>query len=126
MPHSFNEEKYSFAWFKEKVVETLIGLACAGIVGLIGFAFVQAYLGDYKFEKLKADFQTEIRKMKNQQVEREGDIMKAIQELKDKQSEAPSLPSLPPAPILGPSVPNVQQHPDSAKLNWIENHREKD
>lgn len=123
MPHVFDDspKTYSFSWFKEKFVESLVGVVCMGVVGLIGFAFVQAYLGDYKFEKMKSEFRSEMRKMKNDAVEREADIMKAIQEIKDKQADAPQIP---PPPALG--SPNVQQHSDSAKLNWLEQHREKD
>ncbi len=125
-------KKYSFEWFKEKTVEALINVAAVGLIGVIAWALVISYVGDSKwdakFEQFKVELEAKSIDRHNQAVKREAEIIKMIQELQQKANTPappPLQPALPPLPILPPPhVPNVQQSPDSAKLEWMEKHLE--
>lgn len=141
------EEKFSvsWSWLKEQIATAAVNATVAGLMFLVGWAILQAFVGDAKLEQAKKEIRDEFVERHNEAVARESDLIKLLHEQRIVIEGLQKAPQLPPPlpPIIGPiggsgpvepgptpnvqqQVPNVQQKsPDAAKLDWQEKYRDR-
>lgn len=145
-------KRWTFEWFKEEALRSIMGLVFTGLALVVGWSIIQAFVGEIKweakFETFKLEVHTTMLEKTNETVKREAELMKLIKQQSEefeaykKQREPtgsgapipiplpPSLPPLPIIPSLTPrqserhAIPNASQHPDTAKLEWIEKYEQ--
>jgi hypothetical protein len=140
----------TWTWFKEKTAEALVNSLMAGLLLLVGWAILQAFLGDYRAEKSKDELKREMVEKHNDAVVREADLLKKIETLSLLIGELrleigrikppsmpgsieppPGPPGMPPGPPGTPpgqqaqQPPNPHQFPSDARMDWIERYRQR-
>jgi cytochrome bd-type quinol oxidase subunit 1 len=127
---------FTWTWLKEKTAEAVVNALMAGFILLVAWAILQAFLGDYRTEKIKDEVKREMVEKHNDAVSREADLLKRIEALAgavdDLQKGVNKLQSTlrqaqPTIPIPEPDKqpPQQQQPPSDAKMDWIEKFRQR-
>lgn len=102
---------------REKFLDSLAEFAAVGVLMLVGYGILQAFIGDYKLEKAKESITSSLVEKSNKAVAREGELVEQVSiltaivheqdkqliELKEFMKRAPSLP--PPLPVAIPLPP---------------------
>ena len=119
----------TWGWIKEKTAEAVVNTVVLGMVMLIGYGILQAFIGDSKLEKATATLRKEIVDTHNDTIKREGDLLAklaALQEQVDGMKKPSSPSELPPvlfnqaAPTAAPSmVPNPAPNPAQQQLDFM-------
>lgn len=68
-------------WFKEKFAEGLVSTLIMGILAVAGFGLVEAYLSDYRRDKLRDEMSQKMLDQHNDGVKREGEILERLAKL---------------------------------------------
>ena len=87
-------------WIKEKTAEAIVNAVVLGMIMLIGYGVLQAFIGDSKIEKATDALRKEMVDAHNSAVQREGELLSKLaklQEQVDKIKKPDGLPSLPAA-----------------------------
>jgi hypothetical protein len=117
----------TWSWIKEKTAEAVVNTVVLGMVMLIGYGILQAFIGDSKLEKTVATLRKEIVDTHNDTIKREGELLAklaALQEQVDrmaKPSGPPNPSELPPILFnqMVPTAPSMAPNPAQQQLDFM-------
>jgi len=117
-------EPYTFRWFGEKVVESVLVVIIGYLAYVAGNGLLQAYLLPERLlkaeELMQKKFDDKIKSARDESLQRESEIFSKLEKMRQEMSEillemkkGPQLP-----PPFDPSVPTVPKPPVASKIDW--------